>query len=175
MNDSSVASFLRYSGTDRRPDTPTLSLSLELLSSSATLNRNGKPGILITVHRSPNDTPSQPCIFYWSSSKDGFGPDGFLLLHHTTEGHLEQVEIEPTQHFETPNFPEIRAYDHSIHEFSPGGSDRRFQKIPERYRDVLIPGDRYELVWSGEGLVGGVEGRLRSVRGRCGIQDRRCL
>ncbi|OJJ84790.1 uncharacterized protein ASPGLDRAFT_1517014 [Aspergillus glaucus CBS 516.65] len=148
MDDSHIIPFLKNSKTDRRPNTPNITLSLEFLSSSGTLNKNRAPGILITLYRTPNDIPNKPCIFYWSSSKDGFGPDGFILLYYTTEGYLKQVEVQKPQRFEIPNFSEIRAYDHSIHQPSPGGCDRWFHKIPERYRDVLFGGCRYSS-WGG--------------------------
>ena len=110
----------------------------------------GKDGILITLTRS-HDGHGQPCIFYWSGSRDGFASDGFLLLHRTADNQLEKIEVSSHDgpRLQTPIKDEVSPWDHNIRELAPGGSDRFYQKIPQRYRDALVPGERYELVWAG--------------------------
>lgn len=147
---------------------PSLSISFELPSGSDEIAKNGTEGIVITFHRAHDDGHDQACIFYWSGGRDGFVSDRVFLLHHTTDGQLEKVhgvEYEGSL-YETPNLPEISQWDHSFRELSPGGSDRFYQPIPDRYQNALIPGERYELVWSGGEICWWTWGTIKEHEGQ---------
>lgn len=133
-----------------RSDTPSISIAIQLLNGSDTIAKTGKDGILITLTRA-HDGHDQPCIFYWSGSRDGFASDGFLLLHRAADDQLEKIEVSSHDgpRLEAPIKDKISPWDHHIRELTPGASDRFYQKIPQRYRDALVPGERYELVWAG--------------------------
>ena len=154
--------------TTSRSDTPGISISIELPNGSDTVTKSGNDGILITLTR-VYDGYDKPCIFYWSGSRDGFASDSFLLLHRTTTNdQLEKVQVRSHDgpRLETPIKHEISTWDHHIHELAPGGSDRFYQSIPQRYRDVLVPGERYELVWSGGEVCWWTWGTIEQHQGR---------
>jgi hypothetical protein len=64
-----------------RPDTPKLTLSLELqgLTESKIAKRKSNSGLIFRIHRG-TEGHDQPCSFYWSDTVDAWGSNGLLLL-----------------------------------------------------------------------------------------------
>jgi hypothetical protein len=110
MDDPRIASFLKYSPSDAasvllqpeqrielmpsRPDTPNLTLSLELqeLSESKIAKRNSNSCLIFRIHRGA-DGHDQPCSFYWSATVDAWGSTGLVLLRHNADGELERLKF----------------------------------------------------------------------------------
>ncbi|KAJ5673386.1 hypothetical protein N7507_002513 [Penicillium longicatenatum] len=104
-------------------------------------------GPLITIRRAEDDC-NDPCIFRWSVEPDGWGPSGFMLFQHTSEG-LKEVIVKqkspPPQIFKLtgPN------YIVETEELLPGQCFQRRMDFPESFKNHLIAGEKYELFWPG--------------------------
>lgn len=135
--------------TVHRSDTPGVVLKLE---ASHKLWKDSSYSILFTLERI-QDGHDEPCIFVWSLTTDGFRPWGFVLLHHTADGGLEKIDIcDKVLALETPDVLFIDGY-HShggiLRELPPAGSDIFMASLDEHYQKLLVPGERYELIWPG--------------------------
>jgi hypothetical protein len=71
------------------PNTPRLSMEIE---SSAVIALDNPRGVIITIRRA--EDCSKPCIFRWNFLQDGWGPSGFMLFQHTSDG-IKRVEGTP--------------------------------------------------------------------------------
>ncbi|KAF3018336.1 hypothetical protein E8E15_006452 [Penicillium rubens] len=102
-------------------------------------------GVIITIRRAEDDC-SNPCIFRWNILRDGWGPSGFMLFQHTSDG-LKKVEGKhnspPLQTFR------LTGYEVETEELLPGQTLRRNIGHPYPFWDHLNAGERYELFWPG--------------------------
>ncbi|KAJ5160305.1 uncharacterized protein N7482_007309 [Penicillium canariense] len=170
MDDIQIAPSLKYSTTDAAPDTPNLTLSLELqgLSDSKIAKRNSNSGIIFRIHRNTDDH-DQPCSFYWSETVDAWGSGGLVLLRHN-QGQLERVSL-PSEPWRAHDPRErIARNPHRLFELKPGESTWFFAGIPESWLDTMVSGEKYELLWPGGEIYwwawGGIaENEIRSRDG----------
>lgn len=137
--------------THPRPDTPKLTLSLELqaLGGTKVVKQKSNSGLVFRIHRG-NDGRDQPCSFYWSSFVDAWGYRGLVLLHHTADGQLERVSLpsEPWRARDSTK-PRISRNSQGVFELKPGESTWAFAGIPESWLDTMVSGEKYELLWPG--------------------------
>lgn len=77
-----------------RPNTPKLSLSIELqcLGGPTIAKENSNNVLIYHIHRDLNDGHEWTCTIYWFGTFEAFGSQGFVLLRHTTDGQLKKVE-----------------------------------------------------------------------------------
>jgi hypothetical protein len=131
------------------PDTPNLTLSLELqgLSDSIIAKRKSNSGLIFRIHRG-TDGHGYPCSFYWSATVDAWGSTGLVLLRYNADGQLERVTLpsEPWRAHD-PTEPWIARNAQCLFELMPGKSTWFFACIPESWLDVMVPGQTYELLW----------------------------
>ena len=98
------------------------------------------------------DGHDNPCIFHWSPNIHGFGLIGFVLLHETADGEIEKVEID---HSGLVTLPEekgplvVGAGNYFLWELTPGNETTFVATLPERFQKVLVPSEKYHLVWPG--------------------------
>ncbi|CAG8416416.1 unnamed protein product [Penicillium salamii] len=127
---------------DRDLNTPVLSIEI---APSVTHSIDDPLGFIVTVHRE-EDGIKKPCIFRWDVYHDAWGPSGFLLFQHTLEG-LKKIE---GNHGPLP--PETLEYtqnDLCFEELLPGHCLRRNIGNLTPFRDQLVAGEKYELLWPG--------------------------
>ncbi|KAE8140181.1 hypothetical protein BDV38DRAFT_269201 [Aspergillus pseudotamarii] len=124
------------------PETPCLYLKLKLM-----------PLLSCILCRAAEDSELRPFIFKWSPLDKRYYQNAFLLLRYTTSGALEEVPV-PDVVEETGKLQgaaDIRdPFD--ITELKPGGSVLFYQGLPDWYRQQLVPGDKYKLLWLGAKL-----------------------
>jgi hypothetical protein len=107
--------------------------------------------IELTLKRA-EDGHSSPCIFHWSPNIHGFLATGFILLHITAASIVERVEIDHTGLLKLPEEVAplvVGSGNHFLWELAPGCETTFVATLPERYQRVLVPGDKYQLVWPG--------------------------
>ncbi|KAJ5766040.1 uncharacterized protein N7511_003656 [Penicillium nucicola] len=147
-----ISPFLKILSSDRLPNTPKLSLSIELQSlDGPTVAKEGSNNMLIYhIHRDPNDGHDEPCTIYWSGSFEAFGSKGFVLLRHTADGEMEKVEgLVESWNDEYLSSGAFWGSKQGFHELAPGQSIWFGTGLEESWIKALIPGERYELVWPG--------------------------
>jgi hypothetical protein len=145
MDNAAAADMLN----DRREDVPKLLLELEL---GAELTESSDCQILGTLRRADSD--KRPCLFLWSQVRNAFNPDGFQLFRHTDSG-LRKIEISDdvaARSRRGPNDTIVMVQNAALRElFTDGhiGKSRYIESFPKRYREKLVKGYKYELVWPG--------------------------
>ncbi|KAJ7034600.1 hypothetical protein C8F04DRAFT_1101526 [Mycena alexandri] len=156
MNREST-SHIRLSETDREPETPQLHLSL---GASSTLSTTLPFQIQITISRAA-DGHDRPCTFEWSPTIHGFSSSGFVLLHHTVDGGVKIVQVDHTTgtcwqpYTRLLKLPEeddplvVNGHSQFLWECGPGDKKTFVASLPERYHKILVPGEKYELLWPG--------------------------
>ncbi|OQE22737.1 hypothetical protein PENFLA_c012G09822 [Penicillium flavigenum] len=102
-------------------------------------------GVIITIRRAEDDCRN-PCIFRWDILRDGWGPSGFMLFQHTSDG-LKKVEGKHNS--PPPQTFKLTGYEVETEELLPGQTLRRNIGHPYSFWDHLIAGERYELFWPG--------------------------
>lgn len=102
-------------------------------------------GIIITIRRAEDDC-SKPCIFRWNFLHDGWGPSGFVLFQHTSDG-LKRVEGTPES--PPPQTFKLTGYEVETEELLPGQTLQRNIGRPYPFWDYMVAGERYELFWPG--------------------------
>lgn len=126
------------------PNTPRLSMEVEpTLPVMSLANPTG--GFIVTIRRAEDDC-DKPCIFRWSNLCDGWGPSGFVIFQHTSDG-LKRVEGTPKR--PPPQTLKITGYEVETEELLPGQTLRRNIGAPDPFLDHMVAGERYELVWLG--------------------------
>ncbi|KAJ5602049.1 hypothetical protein N7510_011583 [Penicillium lagena] len=147
-----LAPYIRYSLADIPPNTPILTLSLELqaLQGNKIAKRKSNCGVVFRVHRE-DDGHDQVCSFFWSGMVDAFGSQGLVLLRHTGDGQYERID---------PPFETWRVYDATepvispttqfLRELGPDESTLRWlESFPQTWMDAMTTGGKYEIVWPG--------------------------
>lgn len=139
------------------PEAPRFSLSLhagDRLSIADTLD--SRNGILFSLHRA-RDNSDQPCILKWKAWEDGFLSPGLILLHHAGNGEVKKLDLDKDdlhQHQTTTTTTSqstvTQLAGSQFHEMHPDTSISIKASLPEVYRQKLIPGERYELLWPGQ-------------------------
>lgn len=168
MENDSIAPFLRYLPTDAlyvfrpsrsrkllispRPNTPKLSLSLELQSlDGPTIAKKGSNNVItFIIYREPDDGHEEPCTIYWHGGIVAFSSQGFLLLRHMADGQLEKIDGLAKTWWD--NYLSERRFfkeEQDFYELKPGETIRRSDGIEDSWLVALIPGERYELLWPG--------------------------
>ncbi|KAJ6128908.1 hypothetical protein N7471_010125 [Penicillium samsonianum] len=115
------------------------------IAPSITISIDRPLGILVTVHRE-EDGINKPRIFRWDVYCDAWGPSGFMLFHHTSEG-LKKIEgnhVPPP-----PETLEYTEWDVCFDELLPGQCLRRNIGDLLPFHDQLVVGEKYELLWPG--------------------------
>ncbi|KAJ5196919.1 hypothetical protein N7449_007398 [Penicillium cf. viridicatum] len=118
-----ISPFVTFLPSDRLPNTPKLSLSIELQClDGPTIGRQNSYNVLIYhLHRDPNDGHEGLCTIYWSGTFEVFGPQGFVLVEHTTDGQLKKVEgVAETRRDEYPSGRSFWDPEQGFHELMPG-------------------------------------------------------
>jgi len=111
-------------------------LSIEM-APSITVSLECSLGIIVTIRRG-EDGINKPCIFRWDYYCDGWGPSGFMLFKHTSEG-LKKMEGN-----HRPPPPETLTYtewERHFDEFLPGQSPKRNIGKLLPFWDQLAPGE----------------------------------
>ncbi|KAJ5244796.1 hypothetical protein N7489_004892 [Penicillium chrysogenum] len=136
-----------FSPTDRAPDTPHLTFSLD-----------ARPWFLIdedcyeisfTITRDENDTDRRPCVIQWDPIKDGFGQSGITLLCREADS-WRHVQINPRRLSTNPLHPDVPTNAEScLKQLDPGTSVSWKTKLPSVFLDALSPGKFYEILWCG--------------------------
>lgn len=111
------------------------------------MNFNDRGSVKVKFRRV--DRNSLPCIFYWSTFRDAFGPNGFMLFHHTAEG-LHPIQRDGDFVTRRPRGPcKVSLQDPMLWELAPGGEiETIFNLLPSFNKDMLT-GEKYEVVWPG--------------------------
>jgi hypothetical protein len=78
-------------------------------------------GVIVTIRRAEGDC-SNPCIFRWNILHDGWGPSGFMLFQHTSDG-LKKVEGKHKS--PSPQTFKLTGYEVETEELLPGQTLRR--------------------------------------------------
>ncbi|PGG95000.1 hypothetical protein AJ79_10324 [Helicocarpus griseus UAMH5409] len=110
-------------------------------------------GILFTLNRE-QDNSDQACVLKWKTGEDGFTSPGLILLHHTPDGEVKEIDVdkESLHKSTTTRSPFIvtQLEGYYIHEVQAGASISLKASLPGVYRQHLVPGERYELLWPGQ-------------------------
>ncbi|PVH79613.1 hypothetical protein DL98DRAFT_560718 [Cadophora sp. DSE1049] len=143
-----LAPYIDMSHDDLDPDAPQISLNISV---DQRLSKTLPFQIKFTLKRA-EDGHSNPCIFHWSPNIHGFGATGFVLLHETADGTIEKVEIDHTGLVKLPEEKAplvVGASNYFLWELAPGSETTFVVILPERFQKVLVPGEKYQLVWPG--------------------------
>jgi hypothetical protein len=135
-----------------RPNTPKLSLSIELqcLDGPTVAKENSNNVLIYHIHRDLNDGHEGPCTIYWSGSFEAFGSQGFVLLQHTADGQMENIEgLTETWRDEYLSRRSFWDSEQGFHELMPGQTIWFGTGLERSWIEALIVGERYELVWPG--------------------------
>lgn len=132
----------------RSPEAPQLNLET---SAKSTISTTLPYDIKFTVQRLA-DSPANPCIFRWSQSIYGLMRARFILLHDTVDG-LKQIDVEqmrlPDRSGEEDEIV-LDAKDHErLRELSSGAEMVWKSRLTSNYHMLLVPGEKYHLVWPG--------------------------
>ncbi|KAH6855441.1 hypothetical protein B0I37DRAFT_364920 [Chaetomium sp. MPI-CAGE-AT-0009] len=153
--DELLAPYIRITEADRLPDAPRVRLCMEASPRlSTTLPYD------ISFHLERDDDDPRPCMVRWSAYLDMLLRSNLVLFRHVTgadgSARLERVDVGPD--------PMVGKYKSSRYddgwlwgsgyrwvELPPGGRSPRTAsgKLPERYHKLLVPGQRYELLYPG--------------------------
>ncbi|KAL5327672.1 hypothetical protein ACEPPN_005373 [Leptodophora sp. 'Broadleaf-Isolate-01'] len=150
--DQELSPFLLFTKKHIKPETPHLKLELTL---GRELTAESRCYVLVTIHRAGSDSHDSPCILSWDQN-DAIA--ALLLFQHTSDG-LRKIEIASETENPTSKTPalqtsfKVNGSNPSLRELAPGGKERFMMTMPKRFRDVLVEGEKYELVWPGGEIV----------------------
>ncbi|KAK2763257.1 hypothetical protein FQN54_009893 [Arachnomyces sp. PD_36] len=150
-NTSQVANNQLQGEVGCESEAPHFSLSLQARNKLSIADTfDPRNGILFTLHRE-QDSSAQPCIPKWQAGEDGFASPGFILLHHAADGEVKKLDlVKDDLHLATTSQIVVpQSGGPYINEVQPGASISIKSSLPKVYREKLIPGERYELLWPG--------------------------
>ncbi|KAJ5420263.1 hypothetical protein N7465_002782 [Penicillium sp. CMV-2018d] len=128
--------------TSASSNTPVLSIEI---APDITVSLDCPLSVLVTVRREEDDI-NKPCIFRWDVDCDAWGPSGFMLFRHTSEG-LEKIEVDHRP--PPPETLEYTEWDAYFDELLPGQCLERNLGDLFPFYHQLVPGEKYKLLWPG--------------------------
>lgn len=132
---------------------------------------NSQDGITLTIYRE-QDGHNEPCIFKWRPHEDAFISSGLILLHihppsYNTLSEQLKVYGDGQSLFQEPGpFIVKQGTDAHVWEIVSGSHISIKVSLPKEYRECLVPGERYELLWTGGEIALWEWGTIKEYLGR---------
>ncbi|KUJ09453.1 uncharacterized protein LY89DRAFT_711234 [Mollisia scopiformis] len=123
---------------------------MKLYHTSSDLSITSPIRIDLTLHRDQNGI-DQECVFVWNKFK-AFARTQFILLQQKGDI-LEQVDVGQKNIDllrDEDNIMQVNGWNNGLEQLRPGGSQCTVETLPDNYHKLLIPGERYRLIWPGE-------------------------
>ncbi|KAE9376049.1 hypothetical protein N431DRAFT_481211 [Stipitochalara longipes BDJ] len=149
--DPKILPFIKFSEDNTSKEAPEIRLEMKLFHASSELSITSPIRIDLVLRRE-QDHFDQSCVLVWNVYKT-FARAQFVLLHQKGDV-LEQVDVSHRnirkELRDEDDVMKVNGYNHGLEQFRPGSSERSVQTLPENYHKMLVPGQRYRLIWPGE-------------------------